>query len=60
MRKREIRIPVGWHNKQAKYLIWNRNLEIGEETSNEDLWKQGYEFGCTKILGIELITARKR
>lgn len=52
---REIRIPIGYQ----KYLIWNRNLEFGEETSNEDLWHKGYGFGLKIILGIKFLIASK-
>lgn len=54
-RMREIRIPIGYQ----KYLIWNRNLEFGEETSNEDLWNRGYGFGLKIILGIKFLIASK-
>lgn len=56
----EIRIPIGFYNNHVKYLIWNKSLIVGEGTKHEDLWFGGYEFGFTKILGIEFIHTRFR
>lgn len=56
----EIRIPVGLYNKHLMYWIWNKHLTFGEETSNEDLWNKGYEFGLKNIFGFKFIEARYR
>jgi hypothetical protein len=53
---KEIRIKIG----KEKYLIWNKGLYFGEDTPNEDLWHNGYEYRCKKILGIKFIIANKR
>lgn len=50
---KEIRIPLG----KQKYLIWNKGLWFGEDTSNQDLWNRGFGFKCIKLLGIKFILA---
>ena len=52
---KEIRIP--WF---GKYLIWNKGLWFGDDTSTEDLWHSGYEFHMGKILGFKFLIAEKR
>lgn len=43
------------------YFIWNKHLEFGEGTHNEDLWFGGYEFWCFSIFGNPvLLRAKKR
>lgn len=51
----EFRLKIGIN----KYLIWNKGLWFGEDTSNEDLWKKGYEFYPKKVFGVKFIVAKK-
>lgn len=50
---KELRLPY-----KNGYLIWNKGLQVGEGTTNADLWQAGYGFGVKYVLGIKFIEAR--
>ena len=53
----EIRIKI-W---PGRYILWNKHLEFGEDTPNQDLWEKGYEFWPLSFFGkIIGINAKKR
>ena len=49
----EIRLKIG----KNKYIIWNRGLWFGENTTNQDLWNKGFGFRCSRLFGIKFIIA---
>lgn len=57
MQNKEIRIKI-W---PGRYILWNKHLEFGEDTPNQDLWEKGYEFWPLSFFGKVIgINAKKR